>query len=138
MRFGYESTDMLIKKGVKLLEETEGDGELVRRQHHYVLSIRFTLNRGEVLSSMDVPASFFMDSHRKLHDDGFFEYHTRIDRHCLIPGLFYAAQGMRVGGYRKVAISPHLAYSEKGLNGKIPPNAKIIAEIKVIREVEGR
>jgi len=34
--------------------------------------------------------------------------------------------------------SPHLAYAEKGLGEKIPPNAKIIAEIKVLSEVEKR
>lgn len=127
---------MLIKKGVKLLEETEGKGASIQRQRHYVLSIRFTLNRGEVLSSLDVPASFRLDNNRKLHDNGFFEHCTRIDRHCLIPGLFYAVQGMKVGGYRKVSISPHLAYGEKGLSDTIPPNAKIIAEIKVLRKVE--
>lgn len=127
---------MFIKKGVKLLEETEGDGDLVLRQHHYVLSLRFTLNRGQVLSALEVPAAFYLDHHKKLHDDGYFEHHTRINRDCLIPGLFYAVQGMKVGGYRKVAISPHLAYGEKGIPDKIPPSAKIIAEIKVIRKVE--
>ncbi|MHC4072835.1 MAG: FKBP-type peptidyl-prolyl cis-trans isomerase [Planctomycetota bacterium] len=127
---------MLIKKGVKLLEETEGNGESVQRQRYYVLSIRFTLNRGEVLSSLKVPASFYLDNNRKLHNDGYFEHCTRIDRHCLIPGLFYAVQGMKVGGYRKVSISPHLAYGEKGIPGVIPANAKIIAEIKVLRKVE--
>lgn len=118
------------------MEEMEGDGEPVQRQGHYVLSLRCTLNRGEVLSSLNVPASFCLDHHKKLHDDGYFEYHTRIDRERLIPGLFYAVQGMKVGGYRKVIISPHLAYGERGLPGTIPPNAKIIAEIKVIRKVE--
>ncbi len=125
---------MFIKKGVKLLEEKEGNGEDVQRRHYYVLSIRFTLNRGEVISSLDVPLSFYLDNNRKLHDNGFFEHRTRIDRHCLIPGLFYAVQGMKVGGYRKVSISPHLAYGEKGIEGVIPPNAKIIAEIKVLRK----
>jgi len=43
---------------------------------------------------------------------------------------------MKVGGYRKVSISPRLAYGEKGLTDLIPPNAKIIAEIKVLRKVK--
>ena len=42
---------------------------------------------------------------------------------------------MKVGGYRKVTISPHLAYGEKGIPGIIPQNAKLTAEIKVLRAV---
>jgi predicted DNA-binding transcriptional regulator AlpA len=123
---------MHIRKGVKLLEETEGDGDVVQRQREYILSIRFTLNKGEVLACP--PLSFRPDLAQRQHDDGFFDHRTRIDRHWLIPGLFYAVQGMRIGGYRKVAISPHLAYGEKGLPDEIPPHAKLIAEIKVLRE----
>ncbi len=127
---------MYIKKGVKLLEEIEGNGEVVQRQKYYVLAIRFTLNKGDVLSSLDVPLSFMLDNNRKLHDDGYFEHCIRINRSCLIPGLFYGIQGMKIGGYRKISISPHLAYGEKGISDTIPPNAKIIADIKVLRKVE--
>ena len=127
---------MLIRKGVKLLAESEGTGDVVRRQQSYVLSIRFTLNRGDVIPAEQVPVSFYVDENRKLHDDGFFEHRTRIDRSCLIPGLFYAVQGMRVGGTRRVSISPHLAYGEKGIPDRIPSQAKIIADIKVLRRVE--
>lgn len=123
---------MFIREGVKLLEETEGNGDIVQRQREYVLSIRFTLNRGEVIASP--PLSFRPEPGQKVHGDGFFEHCTRINRDWLIPGLFYAVQGMRIGGYRKVAISPHLAYGEKGVPDTIPPNAKLIAEIKVLSE----
>ncbi|MEN6423719.1 MAG: FKBP-type peptidyl-prolyl cis-trans isomerase [Phycisphaerales bacterium] len=123
---------MFIREGVKLLEEQQGDGDVVQRQREYILSIRFTLNRGEVVASP--PVSFRPAPGQRLHEDGFLEHRTRINRNWLIPGLFYAVQGMRIGGYRKVAISPHLAYGEKGLPDTIPPNAKLIAEIKVLRE----
>jgi FKBP-type peptidyl-prolyl cis-trans isomerase len=36
---------------------------------------------------------------------------------------------MKVGGYRKVRISPHLAYRDKGLPELIPPHAVLVAEI---------
>jgi FK506-binding nuclear protein len=49
--------------------------------------------------------------------------------------MFYAVQGMNVGGYRKVTISAHLAYGEKGIPDIIPPNAKLTVEIKVIEEM---
>lgn len=123
-----------LKKGVKLLEELPGDGEFVQRQHEYILSIRLTLNKGQVLASP--PLSFYLDGNQKQHDDGFLDHCARIDRGCLIPGLFYAVEGMRIGGHRKVAISPHLAYGYKGIPDRIPANAKLIAEIKVLREVD--
>jgi len=124
---------VFIREGVKLLEETEGDGEVVHRQREYILSIRFTLNQGEVIALP--PPSFRPELGQKMHADGFFEHRIRINRDWLIPGLFYAVQGMRIGGYRKVAISPHLAYGEKGVRDTIPPNARLIAEIKVLSEV---
>jgi hypothetical protein len=56
----------------------------------------------------------------------------------MIAGLFYAVQGMRIGGYRKVAISPHLAYGDKGIPDEIPPHAVLVAEIEVLREAPTR
>ena len=126
---------MLIRKGVKLLEEQEGDGDVVQRQREYVLSMRLTLNKGEAIN----PASlsyYVPDPRQKPHDDGFFEHRAYIRRDLLIPGLFYAVQGMRIGGYRKVAISPHLAYGDEGIPDTIPPNAVLIAEIRVVKKVE--
>jgi predicted DNA-binding transcriptional regulator AlpA len=123
---------MLIRKGVKLLEEQEGDGDVVQRQREYMLSIRLTLNQGEIVAS---PVVFSRPDLRQ-REDGFFDYRTRISREWLIPGLLYTLQGMRIGGYRKVAISPHLAYGDKGIPDTIPPNAVLIAEIRVVEKVE--
>ncbi|WP_019507291.1 FKBP-type peptidyl-prolyl cis-trans isomerase [Pleurocapsa sp. PCC 7319] len=72
----------------------------------------------------------------KVNDDGFLKHRTRIDREYLVPGIFYAVQGMKVKGYRKIIISPHLGYGEKGILGVIPKNAKLIAEIKVLQEAD--
>jgi FKBP-type peptidyl-prolyl cis-trans isomerase len=36
---------------------------------------------------------------------------------------------MKAGGYRKVRVSPHLAYREKGIAGLIPENAVLVIEI---------
>ena len=41
----------------------------------------------------------------------------------------HALIGMTVDGYRKVRISPHLAYQDKGLPELIPPHAVLVAEI---------
>lgn len=38
---------------------------------------------------------------------------------------------MKAGGYRKVRISPHLAYRDKGIPGLIPPEAVLVVELWV-------
>jgi FKBP-type peptidyl-prolyl cis-trans isomerase 2 len=125
---------MQLKKGIKLIEEKPGEGNPVERHKHYLLSIRISLNKGEIVTAPNKCLSNTLDDHTKLNENGFFEYKVRIDRDQLIDGIFYAVQGMHIGGYRKVAISPHLAYKEKGVLGVIPEKAKIIAEIYVLSE----
>lgn len=124
-----------IKKGVKLIEEKEGGGPTVLRQHNYVLAMKVALSKGEIVSSPNKCLSHSIDENMKVSEDGYFKHRTRIDRENLIAGIFYAVQDMKVGGYRKVTISPHLAYGENGIPGIIPPNAKITVEIRVICEL---
>ncbi|MFE4105056.1 FKBP-type peptidyl-prolyl cis-trans isomerase [Almyronema epifaneia] len=126
---------MKLKKGVKLLAAIAGTGPLVERQQRYVLALRLWLNHGERVNLPNQCLSHAVAEPTKVHADGFFEHQVRIDRENLIAGIFYAVQGMRIGGYRKVAISPHLAYGEKGIPGVIPANAKLTVEIRVLRQV---
>jgi FKBP-type peptidyl-prolyl cis-trans isomerase len=44
-------------------------------------------------------------------------------------GVEHALMGMKAGGYRKVRISPHLAYRNKGIPGLVHPDAVLIYEI---------
>ena len=127
---------MNLKKGIKLIEEIEGTGNYVQRQRYYLLAIRLTLNKGEVVKAPDRCLSHSIDRYLKVDDNSFFEHRVRIDRENLIPGIFYAVQGMKVKGYRKVIISPHLGYGDKGIPGVIPQNAKLIAEIKVLQSAD--
>lgn len=127
---------MNLKKGIKLIEETEGTGNHVQRQRYYLLVIRLILNKGDVVKVPQKCLSYSIDPHLKVYDDSFFEHRVRIDRENLIPGIFYAVQGMRVNGYRKVVISPHLGYGERGIPGIIPKNAKLIAEIRILQEAD--
>ena len=124
---------MWLKKGIKLLEETIGEGSEVLRLHYYILAIRITLNKGEVVTSPDKCLGY-SGYDRKICDDGFFEHCVRIHRENHVSGIYYSIQGMKVGGYRKVSISPHMAYRENGISGVIPPNAKLTVEIKVLSE----
>jgi FKBP-type peptidyl-prolyl cis-trans isomerase 2 len=60
---------------------------------------------------------------------------TLIDRTIVLgrreamAGVEHTVTGMKVSGYRKVRISPHLAYRDKGIPGLIPPDAVLICEI---------
>ena len=127
---------MNLKKGIKLIEEIEGTGNYIQRQRYYILAIRLTLNQGDVVQVPHKCLSHSIDRYWQVHDDGFFKHRVRIDRANLIAGIFYAVQGMKVKGYRKVIISPHLGYGERGIAGVIPQNAKLIVEIKVLQEAD--
>ena len=52
-----------------------------------------------------------------------------LGRREAVPGVEHALLGMKVGGYRKVRISPHLAYRDKGIPDLIPPNAVLICDV---------
>ncbi len=60
---------------------------------------------------------------------------TLIDRTIVLgrreamAGVEHALMGMNAGGYRKVRISPHLAYRDKGIPDLISPGAVLICEI---------
>jgi FKBP-type peptidyl-prolyl cis-trans isomerase 2 len=127
---------MWVRKGVKLLEEQPGYGAPVEHQQNYLLAIRITLNRGEVIRHPEKCLSYHLDKHLKTDDDGYFRHHVRINRENLVAGIFYAVQGLNVGGCRKVTISPHLAYGERGIKDIIPPNAKLTVELKDLEKVE--
>ena len=129
---------MWIRKGVRLLEETTGQGDPLKRNEDYLLSIRITLSQGEIVRYSEKCLSHVIDDQLKTEEDGFFQHRVQIDRGNLVGGFFYAVQGMRVGGYRKVVIAPHLSYGEKGIRDVIPPNAKLTVEIKVIGKPKGR
>ena len=91
--------------GLDILEECEGDGHTARAGDTVVFETRIFLNRGD-----EVPS-------------GTAEQRTRLGSRHLIAGIEKALIGMRPGGFRKVRVSPHLAYGEKGIEGVVPANA---------------
>jgi FKBP-type peptidyl-prolyl cis-trans isomerase len=52
-----------------------------------------------------------------------------LGRREAVAGVEHALLGMKVGGYRKVRVSPHLAYRDKGIPDLIPSNAVLICDI---------
>lgn len=53
----------------------------------------------------------------------------------VIVGLDHGVRGMRPGGMRKLIVPPSMAYGEAGdgTEGKIPPNATLLFDIKLVR-----
>ncbi|MEQ1794772.1 MAG: FKBP-type peptidyl-prolyl cis-trans isomerase [Nitrospira sp.] len=62
-------------------------------------------------------------------DVTFIDHTTVLGQRQAITGVEQALTGMKPGGYRKVRISPHLAYRDKGVPDLIPPDAVLIIEI---------
>ncbi|MGZ8901274.1 MAG: FKBP-type peptidyl-prolyl cis-trans isomerase [Limisphaerales bacterium] len=65
-----------------------------------------------------------------------FEYQRPIiidlDRRECIAGLRLGIEGMREGGRRELVVSPHLAYGEAGIPGRVPPNAVLRFEVELL------
>ncbi len=123
---------MKLKPGIKLLADTAGGGAPVQRRRVYQVQLRMWLNQGEPVrwarpwGQLD-DASLADDGHTLITD-------LRVDRESMFDGLFYGVQSMRVGGTRKLQISPHLAFGANGVAGTIPADAALLLEVTVIAE----
>ena len=56
-------------------------------------------------------------------------YTCTLGKRQAVAAIEYSLYGMKVGGYRKVKASPHLAYREQGIPGKVPANAILVFSI---------
>jgi hypothetical protein len=119
-----------LRSGLVLLADIRGTGEPVRRQHRYRVRIRVWLNQGQAVRWQ---AAWGSADVARLDDNGeTLTTEVRIDRRSLVSGLFYGVEGMHVGGTRRLEISPHLAYGDRGVPGVIPAGAVLIAEITIL------
>jgi len=124
---------MALKKGLELISERPGEGAPVRKHAYYRIKLRLWLHHGDPVR-WDRPWGV-LDKDARLEEDGtVLITAVRIDRVFLFAGLFYGIQGMNVGGMRLLRIAPRLAYGERGIEGVVPPNAVLTAELSVIGE----
>lgn len=100
-----------IASGIRGEDLRLGDGAVAERGMSVTVSWRCTLNRGDEVNTGTV--SF------------------RIGARTQIAGFERGVAGMRVGGIRKLRISPHLAYRDESVAG-IPPNAVLCFEVKLL------
>lgn len=122
----------MARSGIEILFDQAGGGAPIQRQHIYRVRLKMWLNRGEPIS-WDRP--WGMVDRARLEGDGTtLITDLRIDRENLIAGLFQGIDGMCLGGRRRLRISPHLAYGDQGIKGRVPGHAVIIAEIEFLAE----
>ena len=126
---------MRIKSGIKLLAEIEGEGEPARKGDSVVYNWRLYRNQGEEITVNEQQAKTLpVEMIRVVDGYRFIDHKTTLGSRQTMAGVEYSLYGMKPGGYRKIRISPHLAYRDKGLGDLIPANAVLIVELW-LREV---
>ena len=123
---------MMPSTGVELLEERAGNGPAARVGDRLLFNCRLFLRRGDEVPVNERQAPN-LPAHMLRVEGGvtMVDHQVQLGGRQAIPGIEQALLGMRVGGYRKVRIGPHLAYGDKGLPDLIPPNALLVAEVWV-------
>ncbi|MEP6959575.1 MAG: FKBP-type peptidyl-prolyl cis-trans isomerase [Nitrospirota bacterium] len=116
--------------GLKLLDEREGAGALAKKGDRVVYNTRMFLNQGDEVPLNDIQATRLPKEMVRVEDGVSMIDHTIVlGRRQAIAGVEHALMGMKVGGYRKVRVSPHLAYRDTGVPELIPSQALLIVEI---------
>ena len=116
--------------GLKLLDEREGVGAPAKKGDRVVYNTRIFLNQGHEVPLNDIHAKQLPTEMVRIEGGvTFIDQTVVLGRRQAIAGVEHALMGMRVGGYRKVRVSSHLAYRDKGIPDLIPPDAVLICEI---------
>lgn len=104
---------MKIKSGIRLISETAGTGRAAARGDTLTVRLNGRLNQGDPIQENHV-------------------CDVILGERSVIAGIEYSLEGMKPGGKRKVRISPHLAYRDRGVPGLIPPDSVLIYDIEVL------
>jgi hypothetical protein len=107
----------MYKKGVEIKDLTIGTGQEATKESVVVVKVREFLHHGDEVN----PSPLFGTRHV-----------IDLKRRECIAGLRYGIPGMRVGGTREIVISPHLAYGEDGIPGRIPANALLRCQVELL------
>lgn len=106
------------RSGIRIISDEPGCGPEAKRGDAVSIRCSITLSRGDLV---------FPEQSQTF----------TIGQRNMIAGLEYGVEGMRVGGRRRFRVSPHLAYRDVGVDGKIPPNAVLDFDVRLI-SVENR
>lgn len=119
-----------IAGGIALLKEQEGEGAAAAKGDRIVFNMKIWLNHGD-----EVPLNAAQIQHvpapivRDVNGEKLLDRTATLGRREIVAGIEQSLVGMKVGGYRRVRVSPHLAYREKGLPGLIPEHAVLVLEL---------
>jgi len=93
-----------------LLDEREGEGKSAQRDDRVVYNTRIFLNRWNEVPLKEIQAKHLPAKLVRVAEETAFIDHTIIlERRQAMAGVENALLGMKVGGFRKVSVSPHLA-----------------------------
>jgi FKBP-type peptidyl-prolyl cis-trans isomerase (trigger factor) len=121
---------MKLKRGIKLLEESEGTGEPTRKGDRVVYNLKMFLNQGDEIPLNERQAEHLpAEMMRIVNGTRLVDHRTMLGSREAIAGVEYSLIGMKKGGYRKVRVSPHLAFRDKGLPDLVPANAVLVVEL---------
>ena len=119
-----------LRNGIDLLDEREGAGRTAGKGDRVVYNLRIFLNKGDEVPLNERQAEYLPEALIRTADGHrFVDHETTLGRRQAVAGIEHSLTGMKPGGYRKVRISPHLAYRDQGLTDLIPPNAVLIVEL---------
>ena len=119
-----------VARGIALLTEVEGQGPSAGPGDRIIFNMKIWLNRGD-----EVPLNAIQAQHvpeqmiRSVGGEKLVDHTATLGKREVIAGVERSLMDMKAEGYRKVRVSPHLAYREKGLPGLIPENAVLVVEI---------
>jgi FKBP-type peptidyl-prolyl cis-trans isomerase len=119
-----------MDRGLRLLEEVEGQGRSAEKGDRVTYNLRIFLHRGDEvpldeLQADELPA----EKIRREGDRRIVDRTITLGKRQVMAAVEKSLLGMKKGGYRKVRASPHLAYGDPGIPGLIPENALLVLEI---------
>jgi FKBP-type peptidyl-prolyl cis-trans isomerase len=126
---------MRLKSGITLLRECEGEGDAAKRGDSVIYNIKIFLNKGDEVPFNQRQAQYLpQEMIRTVDGYQYIDHKTVLGSREAMAGVEYSLIGMKKGGYRKVRVSPHLAYRSEGLPDLIPSDAVLVVELW-LREV---
>src|SRR4029453_17450916 len=99
---------MMLRSGIKLLSETKGTGEPIKKSDTVKVRLNGWLSQGQ-----------------------------QIQENHLCQIVVGSRGVMRRRGRRKVKIIPHFGYREAGVENLIPSNAVLVYEIEILEVKQG-